>query len=82
MIKTATQLQKALLVSAAIILSLSVQAELTIPNTFTAGTPAKAAEVNENFAAIVEAANAVQILKVHDNNGDLGQLLSIADFSR
>ena len=33
----------------------SVFAETTVPNTFTAGTPAKASEVNENFSKIASA---------------------------
>lgn len=34
-----------------------VQAQTSVPNVFTAGTPAKAADVNANFAALVTAIN-------------------------
>ena len=32
--------------------------ETTVPNTFEAGTPARASEVNDNFSALVDAINA------------------------
>lgn len=38
----------------------SIAGEITIPNTFTAGTPAKASEVNDNFSAVK--------IAVDDNN--------------
>lgn len=37
--------------------SISVSAQVTVPNTFTAGAPAKAAEVNANFQALASAIN-------------------------
>ena len=41
--------------SACFVLVSSVFAETTVPNTFTAGSPAKASEVNENFSKIASA---------------------------
>ena len=41
--------------SACFVLVGSVFAETTVPNTFTAGSPAKASEVNENFSKIASA---------------------------
>ena len=61
---------------AALLASTTAHAELSIPHTFVAGEPAKAVEVNENFSAIVEAANSVRVLKVSDEDGEVGQLLS------
>ena len=37
--------------------TIAVAAPVTVPNTFTAGTPAKAADVNANFQALVTAIN-------------------------
>jgi hypothetical protein len=45
-----------------------VASELTIPHTFTSGTPALAAQVNANFAATREAVN--------DNDARIDQLLA------
>ena len=40
----------------------SVYAEdLTVPHTFSPGTPAKSSEVNENFTTIYNAVNAFQV---------------------
>ena len=50
-----TLLLIALLLSAAS----SAQAQVTIPNTFSDGTPALASEVNENFAALAAALESV-----------------------
>lgn len=41
------------------IFSTTVLAQTTVPHTFTAGSPAKASEVNANFAALVTAVNAL-----------------------
>jgi len=38
--------------------AIGVSQETTVTNTFQAGTPAKASEVNENFSALVDAINA------------------------
>jgi len=46
-----------LFVLGATLFSYSANAQLTIPNTFTSGTPAVAAEVNENFDAVAAAVN-------------------------
>ncbi len=56
-----------LFVLGAILFSYSANAQLTIPNTFAAGTPAVAAEVNANFDAVATAVN------------DLGGQTSMAD---
>lgn len=56
-----------LFVLGAILFSYSANAQLTIPNTFTAGTSAVAAEVNANFDAVATAVN------------DLGGQTSMAD---
>ena len=48
-----------LFVLGATLFSYSANAQLTIPNTFTSGTPAVAAEVNENFDAVAAAVNGV-----------------------
>ncbi|MCH8308827.1 MAG: hypothetical protein IH930_11910, partial [Proteobacteria bacterium] len=46
-----------LFVLGATLFSYSANAQLTIPNTFTSGTPAVAAEVNANFDAVAAAVN-------------------------
>lgn len=56
-----------LFVLGAILFSYSANAQLTIPNTFTAGTPAVADDVNANFDAVATAVN------------DLGGQTSMAD---
>lgn len=48
------------MLSIALTMSLAVAGEVTIPNTFTSGTTAKAAEVNDNFSAVKT--------EVNDNN--------------
>ena len=54
-IKTAKQI----LIAAAITVT-NVQAqEVTVPNTFQAGTAAKASEVNDNFSALADSINAL-----------------------
>lgn len=42
-----------------LVLSNTASAQTTVPNTFTAGSPAKAAEVNANFQALVTAINSL-----------------------
>ena len=39
--------------------SVGVSAQVSVPNTFAAGTPARAADVNANFQALVTAINAI-----------------------
>ena len=48
-----------LVVTLCVFLSAAVNAQVTVPNTFTAGTPAKASEVNANFQALVTAVNSL-----------------------
>lgn len=50
-------LKKSLLVGLIALSSTSTAGEVSIPHTFSAGTPAKAAEVNANFSAIKNAVN-------------------------
>ena len=55
---TKTRITRVLLVCSSFLIVLGVSAsELTIPNSFSAGTPAIAAEVNENFDAVAVAVN-------------------------
>lgn len=44
---------------ALLLVSAGALAQTTIPNTFTAGSPARASEVNANFTALANAANAL-----------------------
>lgn len=73
MIKIGIKVQGALV---ALAMSGATYAEVSVPHTFTAGTPAKAIEVNENFTALAGAMNGVVQLKLHDESGLLGVLLS------
>jgi hypothetical protein len=43
---------KSLLISLTVVGTVALGSAVTLPFTFTAGTPAKAAEVNDNFAAV------------------------------
>jgi len=53
---------------------------ISVPNTFVAGTPAKAADVNANFTAIVNAINAVMPPIVEDRAGHVvGPYLSFSN---
>lgn len=49
-----------LVAAGAVFVPATVLGALTIPNSFTAGTPIKASEMNENFAAIKEAVDKKQ----------------------
>ena len=44
---------------AALVLAGTASAQVSVPNTFAAGTPARAAEVNANFQALVTAMNSL-----------------------
>jgi len=54
------QTLKSLLISTLVVAAVAFGSSLTVPNTFTTGTPARAAEVNANFTAVKTA--------VDDNN--------------
>jgi len=60
------QLRIAVLAAAAMILAgtTHLMAQVTMPHTFSAGTPARASEVNANFQAVVDALNAAGVTPI------------------
>jgi hypothetical protein len=63
--------KKLLLPALLLVSGIATAAPVTIPNTFTSGTPAVAAEVNANFTAVKTA--------VDDNNNDIISLVTALD---
>lgn len=63
--------------------SLAQAGTLTIPNTFTAGTPAKAAEVNQNFTAVKAAvdSNAADITSLSSQSTSLATRVTTLESS-
>lgn len=66
-----------LFLSACLLISIVFADPVTVPNTFSAGTPAKASEVNANFTALANAVDSIQKpLMVYDSTEKLlGQYL-------
>ena len=57
----------------AILASVVVAEQITVPNQFTAGTPARASEVNANFDALVQESNS-QDLRIEALKGDVDKI--------
>ena len=57
----------------AVLASIVAAEQISIPNQFTAGSPARAAEVNANFDVLVQESNA-QDVRISALNGDLEKL--------
>ena len=57
---------------------IGVSQDITVPNTFQAGTPARASEVNENFSALVGAINANTAAISDDAGTDAASILDLS----
>jgi hypothetical protein len=69
-----------LILAAALVLSSSAGAQTSVPNTFTANTPANAEDVNANFGALVTAINALDTrVTALEAGGGGGGALTMAD---
>ena len=66
----------------AVLLSVHAIADITVPNAFTAGQPAKASEVNENFITVKDGvnANAADMLALQATVAELQAQLSLLQF--